>query len=124
MHSLKAFIKSVLLVEVGAVVGLYLAGIALSLVEYTHYPGFFSYRIHHLDDLPVWFIATLALMVLNGIWMFRLATLEGTVRTPRENGWGNWGAAIPVNPLRLFAVNLAAIPVLLLLFLVVRKSLW
>lgn len=63
-------------------------------------------------------------MALNGIWMFRLANLEGRLHSPQGTGWGEWGAFVPINPLRLFAVNLVAIPALLGLFLIVRANHW
>jgi hypothetical protein len=86
--------------------------------------NFFTYRVRHLDYLPAWFAASLMLMAINGFWTFRLAVIEGVFRTPPRSGWGEWRASLPVNPLRLFAVNLIAIPAMLALFMIIRASHW
>ena len=126
MRSLKAFVASILWVEVAAVAGLLLAGGALTWAERGG-PGrasFFTYRVQHFDFLPAWFAATLMLAAINGFWMFRLASIEGSFYTPQNNGWGNWGASLPINPLRLFAINMIAIPAAIGLFLIVRAHGW
>jgi hypothetical protein len=127
MSALKAFIKGVLWVEAAAVVGLLMSGLILTWAESGHrYPGqgFFTYRIEHMDCLPAWFVMALALMAVNGFWMFRLATIEAFFRTPNGTGWGQWTASLPINPLRLFAINLVAIPAAIGIFLVIRAYGW
>lgn len=126
MQSLKVFFKSVLWVEIAAILGLYIAGALLMWVDQGHRycDTFFTYRIYNLDDLPAWFAATLMLMVINGFWVFRLANIEGVFHTPRGTGWGEWGASVPINPLRLFAINLVAIPATLIVFLFIRANSW
>lgn len=126
MRGLKMFVKSILLVEVAAISGLLISGAILTWAEQGHRYGetFFTYRIQHLDYLPAWFAASLVLMAINGFWMFRLANIEGMFHTPRGNGWGEWGASLPINPLRLFAINLIAIPAALGLFLLIRANYW
>jgi len=126
MNNLKAFVKSTLWVEVAAIMGLLFAGAILTWAERGHRYGetFFTYRIQHLDYLPAWFAASLMLMAINGFWMFRLANIQGMFHTPRGTGWGEWGASLPINPLRLFAINLIAIPAALVLFLVMRAHCW
>lgn len=127
MRPLRIFVKCILWVEVAAVSGLLLAGAILMWAEGDHRcpaQNFFTYRIEHMDYLPAWFVMTLGLMAVNGFWMFRLSTIEGMFRTPHGTGWGEWGAAFPVNPLRLFAINLIAIPAALGLFLVIRANCW
>jgi len=126
MTGLRTFVKSILIVEVAAIAGILIAGAVLTWAEKDHRYGdtFFSYQIHHLDDLPAWFAAVLMVMAVNGFWMFRLATLEGAFNTPHGSPWGRWGAWVPVNPLRLFAVNLIAIPVAIGLFMVIRANYW
>ncbi len=126
MRGLKSFVKSVLWVEIAAIAGLLIAGLALTWVErdYRYAETFFTYRIQHLDYLPAWFAASLMLMAINGFWMFRLAGIEGMFHTPRGSAWGQWGMFLPINPLRLFAINMITIPAALALFLVVRANLW
>lgn len=126
MSGLKTFVKSILWVEVAAIAGLLIAGATLTGVELgeRHGETFFSYRIHHLDYLPAWFAASLMLMAINGFWMFRLANIEGMFHTPHGTAWGQWSASFPVNPLRLFAINLIAIPAALALFLITRANYW
>jgi len=126
MRGLRTFVVSILWVEVAAVSGLLLAGAALTWAEHGGpcRETFFSYRIQHLDNLPAWFAATLILAAINGFWMFRLASIEGSFRTPQNSGWGDWGASLPINPLRLFAINLIAIPAALGLFLIIRAHCW
>jgi hypothetical protein len=125
MRALRAFVTSIIWVEVFAVGGLLGAGTVLTWVEadYFHSATFFTYRIEHLDFLPAWFACTLALLAINGFWVFRLASVEGFFRTPRR-GWGEWGASVPINPLRLFAINLVAIPAAIALFIVMRANCW
>ena len=126
MSHLRAFVRSILLVEVVAVAGLLVAGAALEWIEVDRsYPGsFFSYQIEHLDCVPAWFVATLLLLSVNGVWLLKLAQVEGFFHTPQGNGWGTWGAVLPINPLKLHAVNLVAIPVIIGLFLIIRANLW
>lgn len=126
MRGLKMFVKSVLWVEVAAIMGLMIAGAVLTWVDRGHSHGetFFTYRIHSLDYLPAWFAESLLLVAINGFWLFRLANIEGMFRTPRGAGWGKWSASLPINPLRLFAINLMAIPAALVLFGVVRANHW
>lgn len=126
MRSLRSFVAGILWVEVSAVLGLWSVGAALTWIEqgYRYGDGFFTYRICHFDYLPAWFTATLALIALNGFWTFRLANLEGRIHSPAGTAWGEWGAFLPINPLRLFAVNLVAIPALLGLFLIIRAQGW
>lgn len=126
MNGLRAFVKGILWVEFAAITGLLISGAILTWAENGHRYGdtFFSYRIQHLDYLPAWFAASLMLMAINGFWMFRLANIEGMFRTPLRNGWGEWGASLPINPLRLFAINLVTIPGALALFLIIRANCW
>lgn len=122
----RTFAAMVLWVQVAAVAGLMVAGAALTWAEGEHRHGetFFSYCIAHLDLIPAWFAATLALMAVNGFWTFRLASFEGRIIAPRGSAWGPWGAYVPLNPLRLFAVNLVAIPALLGVFMLMRAVQW
>ena len=126
MSSLKTFVRGILWVEVAAITGLIISGAILTWIEYDHHYGetFFTYRIQHLNNLPAWFAASLMLMAINGFWMFRLANIEGILHTPSGNGWGEWSASLPINPLRLFAINLIAIPIALVLFLIIRSNYW
>jgi hypothetical protein len=126
MRNLKVFVKSILLVELAAVSGLLISGAILSWIEGNYHYGesFFTYRIQHLDFTPAWYAASLMLMAINGFWMFRLASIEGAVSTPQGSGWGQWSASFPVNPLRLFAVNLVAIPAAIALFMIIRANQW
>lgn len=126
MRTLKEFIKSIIWVEAAAIACLLIAGAILAWVEAGyHAESFFSYRIRILSYLPAWFACTLALAAINGFWMFRLATIElEGMFAPRFSGLSGWAASFPVNPLRLFAVNLIAIPGLLMLFIILRAANW
>ncbi len=126
MRTLQQFIIRILWVEAGAVIGLFLAGAALTFADRNGYraTSFFTYRVARLDNTPWWFIASLLLVLINGLWLFRLAALEATFRTPHGLPFGEWSASIPVNPLRLLGVNLVCIPVLLTAFLIVRANGW
>lgn len=126
MNGLRVFIRSILWVEIAAILGLLIMGAILTWAEGADRFGdtFFTYRIEHLDCLPAWLAGSLTLMAVNGFWLFRLASIEGRLRTPADGGWGEWGASLPVNPLRLFAINLIAIPGALALFLIIRANGW
>ena len=126
MTGLRTFVKSILLVECAAIGGMLIAGAVLTWAEKEHRYGdsFFTYRIEHLDEIPAWFAAVLMIMAVNGFWMFRLSAIEGAFHTPHRSPWGRWGAWMPVNPLRLFAVNLVAIPISIGLFMVIRANCW
>ena len=125
MSWVKSFVRSVLWVEVAAIVGLLFVGLMLTWGEDARNGySFFSYRIQHLDFIPAWFAGVLALMSVNGFWAFRLSVFEGAFNTPPRSGWGPWGASVPINPLRLFAINLVAIPVIIAAFLVIRSNAW
>lgn len=127
MRFLKEFVSKMLLVEVFAVIGLLATGAILTLAQrdiYCFRQNFFSYRIYHLDNTPAWFAFVLIQMAINGFWMFRLAVLEGGVFTPDRGPFGYWGTTVPINPLRVFAVNLVVIPACLFLFMLIRHMNW
>lgn len=126
MNNLKAFVKSILWVEAVSIFSLLASGLILTLAENgnAYRQSFFTYRIYHLDYLPAWFTASLILMAINGFWMFRLAAIEGSFYTPTHSGWGTWGVSVPINPLRLFAINLIAIPGILILFMIIKANGW
>lgn len=127
MRGIRTFVTCVAFVEVAALIGLLLAGAALTWVEdgYRYSGTFFTYRIHNLDNLPAWFAAAMALMAINGFWVFRLGSIEGSIQAMGNQGPGReWEATLPINPLRLFAINLVAIPGLLALFMLIRANHW
>jgi hypothetical protein len=123
MNITTAFAKSVMVVETAALAGLFMAGLALTIAQGDQYTGrtFFSYRLIHLDQTPAWFGAALALSAINGFWLFRLALLEGGLGTPPGGPWGQYSVVVPVNHLRLFAINLIAIPALIGAFILARS---
>jgi hypothetical protein len=89
-----------------------------------HYETFFSYQVIHLDYMPYWLLAILVLMCVNGWWMFRLARFEGAFHVPQNMHQESYEVFVPVNNLRLFAINLIAIPVIILCFIVIRHLHW
>ena len=124
MEIVRDFVRRVIVVEALAVVGLLLAGLVLNLVQpgvTSSCEGFFSYRIRILDHTPAWLVLVLAQMAINGFWMFRLGVLEGGVYTPPGGPYGNWGVQVPINYLRIFAVNLIVIPASVLAFILIRQ---
>ena len=127
MRFLKEFAYKMLWVQGIAIVGLLIAGWILTLIQkdvYCPQQNFFTYKINHLDSVPAWFIFVLVQMAINGFWMFRLAVLEGGVVTPERGPYGYWGGVVPINPLRIFAVNLVVIPACLFVFMLIRHTNW
>lgn len=126
MQTIRAFIRSFIWVEIIAIVSLLLGGIVLMVADRGTRFGdsFFGYRIEHLDRLPAWVVFSLALMALNGFSMFKLSSIRGMFYTPSRAGWGEWGASIPIPPLRLFAINFVGIPIALGLFILIRANGW
>ena len=109
-----------------ALVGLYAAGAALDHAQRDYYgygDTFFTFRLEDFDNAPYWFLASLALMAINGFYVYRWAALEASLATP---GWGpfrrGYEVQIPVAELKIVAVNLVCIPGLLVLFLVIRHA--
>ena len=122
MRFLAAFTKTMIATQVAAIGGLLFTGWVLTLVQCERFDGtFFTYRIIHLDHTPAWFAASLVLSAINGFWLFKLAVLEGAVGTPLQGPWGAYNATVPLNPLRLFAINLVAIPALIGIFIMIRS---
>ena len=127
MRFLREFVSKMLFVEIVAVLGLLAVGGILTLIQrdvYSPEYSFFGYKIYHLDNTPAWFVCVLLQMAVNGFWMFRLAVLEGGISTPNGGPFGYWGANVPVNPLRVFAVNLIVIPACLFMFMLIRHLNW
>lgn len=123
MRFLKDFVWKMILVQVVGVIGLLLAGFVLTLVQrddFHHEVNFFTYRVHALDYTPAWFVFVMIQMAINGIYLFRLAVLEGSVDTPNTGPFGTWGVRVPLNYLRLFAANLVLIPVSIFAFMAIR----
>jgi hypothetical protein len=104
-----------------AVAALLLAGWAMALAEHGCIRGdsFFEYRIRQLDGVPAWFVAAIILVLLNGWNLCRRAINRTGSETPGEfrDAAGSRGASD-------FALNLVAIPALLVAFLVVRALGW
>lgn len=117
------FIKSILLAEVIVFILFLISGTLLNALELNHHGGsFFSYRIRHMNYLPAWFILSMILMSVNGYWIFKLANLEGSFFTPSYNNRGQYRAAFPLNQLRLFALNFITIPILMVIFVIIRAN--
>lgn len=126
MRFLTQFIRRMMLIEAAALTGLLLAGWVLTLAQGYRYRGytFFTYRVIHLDQTPAWFVACGVLLVINGFWLFKLAAIGGGFGTPTGSPWGIWNVSVPINDLRMFAINLIAIPALLGAFMIVRSMGW
>jgi hypothetical protein len=127
MRFLRDFVTKMLIVQVVGVAGMLLAGWILTIIQrdtYCPQQNFFTYQIEHLDRVPAWFVFVLLQMAVNGFWMFKLAVLQGGVNTPIGGPYGNWGVEVPINYLRVFAVNLVVIPASLFLFMLIRHVNW
>lgn len=127
MRYLRDFVSKMLLVQVAGVVGLLIAGWLLTIIQrdtFCPQQNFFTYQIEHLDRTPAWFVFVMLQMAVNGFWMFKLAVLEGGFATPFRGPYGNWGVEVPINYLRIFAVNLVVIPASLFLFMLIRNTNW
>lgn len=127
MRYLRDFVSKMLAVQVVGVTGLLVAGWILTVIQKNDFcpqQNFFTYQIQHLDRTPAWFVFVLIQLAINGFWMFKLAVLEGGVTTPTGGPFGNWGVQVPVNYLRIFAVNLVVIPVSLFAFMLIRYANW
>jgi hypothetical protein len=122
MKFLSQFIRTILLVETFAISALIFIGWILTIIQDDRYgENFFSYRIRHVDDTPAWFFSVLVLLIINGFWLFKLAFVEGGFWTPHKGPWGDWNLQFPINQLRIFAVNLVAIPGLIFAFIFIRQ---
>lgn len=124
MRVFAAFFQSMLLAGPLSVLGLIICGYILSLAERPGRDSFFAYRFRHLDDLPAWFACSLLLLFINGIYMFRLSVFEGAVNAGSHQHGHGWQAVLPVNPLRLIAVNFVTIPLIMGLFIFARANYW
>jgi hypothetical protein len=113
--------RGVVRTQVGAIASLLAAAWILSLLQGPRYESFFTYRSPLLDHTPIWFVACLLLLAFNGFWLFRLAFIGGAFATPPGSPWGQWSVEIHLNAVRIFAVNLIAIPAILLGFVVIRS---
>src|SRR5688500_8615400 len=82
--------------------------------------SFFTYRIPRLD-LLYWIFSELVLLGVNGVALLRFAFVQGDFDVPLGRG-GTWSARVPVQHLRLFAINLVGISLLLLLFYLIRSA--
>jgi hypothetical protein len=116
-----------LIVQAIGIVGLLVAGWILTIIQrdvYCPQQSFFTYQIEHLDQVPAWFVFIMVQMAVNGFWMFKLAVLQGGINTPAGGPFGSWEVALPINYLRVFAVNLVVIPAALFLFMLIRHTNW
>ena len=126
MDFLKQFIWTMVITQVCAVALLLLGGWAMDLA-YASRCGetFFCYRLRCLADFPYWFGSVLLLMTIHGGYLFRLAILEGGVSTPFGGGpWGEYRVSVPLNPLKMVAVDLVVIPAILFLSVICRQHCW
>ncbi len=127
MRFLRDFVTKMLLVQASGVAGLLISGWILTEIQKDYFcpeQNFFTYRLVTLDYTPAWFFFVMAQLAVNGFWLFRLAVLEGSIATPPNGHFGNWGVQVPVNYLRVFAVNLVFIPASLFAFMIIRQSGW
>lgn len=127
MRFLRDFVTKMLLVQAAGVAGLLLAGWILTVIQNDYFcpeQNFFTYRVYHLDQTPAWFVFVMIQLAVNGFWLFRLAVFEGAFATPFNGPYGNWGIQLPINYLRIFAVNLVVIPAALFTFMLIRHAGW
>jgi hypothetical protein len=111
-------------VALGAEAALMASGCLLALAEpYRPFEdSFFGYRLSWAADLPAAFVAGMALLLLNGLFLFESAALRGFFHTPPRGPWGGWGFDIPVPQLRVLALNLIAVPSMIGLFILLRDT--
>lgn len=115
-----AFI-AVLVVSVGL---LMVGGVVLDVVQHRggyHY-GFFRYRINAFNNIPFWFLAVLAQIAMNGLWIKELSRIVGeTEFSPfREKGRVSWN--VPVQYSILFGKNLALVVGIIFVFMVLQST--
>ena len=122
MQFLSQLIRRILYAQVVALGLLLLAGWILAMVETEmQRETFFIYRLRTFDGFPYWFASVLVLSVINGLYLWKLAVVEGSLEITRPHTSRDLGLFVPLNPLKLVAVDLVAIPLLLILFVFVRK---
>lgn len=127
MTYLRDFVKKMLIVQVAGLAGMLISGWILTLIQMDSMcsqQNFFTYQIEHLDRTPAWFVFVMIQMAVNGFWMFKLAIIQGGLNTPVRGPYGYWGIEVPINYLKVFAVNLVVIPASLFLFMVIRHANW
>lgn len=81
---------------------------------------FFDYRIEHLDGTPFWYLGCLGIMLFNGIYTLKVSVLEGTVTSRPGDAAHEWGAALPLTPVKIVTMNFVLVPILIGSFMVVR----
>ena len=124
MISLKQFLRNFIWVEIFSVIGLMAAALLLTIAEDHRYENFFTYRIQHADYLPAWFISFMVLSMLNGYYLWKLASIDALLQIPKSQSSGAWRASLPANPLKLWGINLVSIPLILLIFVIIRANRW
>lgn len=78
---------------------------------------FFTYRIALLDGTPYWILGIFIILATNGFYLFRLAVIEGSVGQTAPD---RYGVNVPINPLKLVAINFIVVPIALFGYVVVR----
>ena len=124
MQYFKGFVLKMLFVQAVGIGGLLLSGLILTIIQdgyYDHDLNFFNYRMETLDQIPAWFFFVMLQLGINGFWLFKLSVLEGVVATPMSGPYGNWAVQVPINYLRVFAVNLVLIPAAIFGFMIIRQ---
>lgn len=78
--------------------------------------GYFNYGIKCLGNFPYWLFATLAYLAANGIASIYYAGIKFQLSAKQ----GYYKGGFPLPPIKLLGINLILIPLLLLLFIIIR----
>jgi len=79
-------------------------------------PGYFSYNIGLFGNFPYWIFATLTFLALNGVASIYFAG----IRFHASSRDGNYQGGFPLPPIKLLGINLILIPLLIVLFIILR----
>ena len=118
-------IKIYLSITGGSIILLFVIGIALDQTQLFGISSFYEprslllYKVRRFFFLPNYFIAFMLMLIFNGYWLFKLAKIEGYLTKPIENNYMGWGIEHPINSLKLIAVNIVAIPFILIFVIMV-----
>jgi hypothetical protein len=81
-------------------------------------PGYLGYSISLMNGFPYWLLSTLVFIGVNGAAAMYFSLLRGNIRVGRERD--DYHGEVLMPQIRLLGINLILIPLLLILFVIVR----
>lgn len=129
MFSRRLYLFRLIVILALSLAALYLGGAGVDKLglDIRNSHTFYELRFESFAGTPFWFLAGLALVVVNGLFYYRWAVIEGAVNAPKKWWWpfgetAHYGLNIPLPEIKLAALNLVLVPAVLFFYILLAAA--